>query len=637
MGLNNASRFSIKNWLGLQTFASAQNLEPGWFFDSSNVVVTSDGSAACLRSPGTFNTALFTTNPILSVFNYDKQGPAPMGLFDIVTGGANSTTTYSTTGSANTSVRTGQANVRWQRANVNNWAYGLNGVEFVATNGTSSFSVGVTPPAAAPTISYVAGGSSAYSVGITASYAYRNSTTLEVSAPTAFSNTLGASGASKKVRVPVIASSQTGVDGIVFFFTVDGGSIRYLVIDSTGAPQVAANSSTNVDLDIGLVLWDTLTPEPSFNTVPPQNANFLFKYGNRLIICDFRAATTRGLVMYSAFESIYYGIPWSCFPPLNGIYLPNKGDAARGGIETPLGAIIFGEADSYLIRGTLSDNQSGPNAGITVSESIQAMGWGVGTRSPLTAKVTPFGPVWLDQDKRLQMWSYSTTTTSSNVLQEIGLPIRDQLGKILDTDAARVMAEGAWYQHGKDGGVYVLTASTTGTTNNKLFIISIYRDPEDNSIKFASAVSDIAAQSIAVLNVLGRKRLFVGMTDALFEIFDLDVAGAGWKTGQQRYFRTMVGNEGEWNYYHSLRFDCTSKAGLTVSISDYQVDDSDVVTLTNTVNLSPVQDVPGGPYYALIDNYGYRKVISFSWDATDAKKRVIQNLRVATSAKKRLL
>ncbi len=1113
MGLNNASRFFIKDWLGLQTFASAQNLPPGWLFDSSNVVITNDGSAACLRSPGTFNTALATTNPVLSVFNYDKQG-GPLFLFDITTGGANSTTTYKTSGTSNTSVRTGQANARWNRANVNNWAYGLNGVEFVSTNGTNTYAVGVTPPAAAPTISYVAGGTGAYTVGVSLSYAYRNSTTLEVSAPTSVSNTLGASGASKKVRVPVIASSQTGVDGIVFFLTVDGGSVRYLVIDSTGAVQIAANTSTNVDLDIGTILWDTLTPETSFNTVPPQTANFLFKYKNRLLILDFRSATTRGLIQYSAFESVYYGIPWSCFPALNAISLPNKGDSARGGCESPLGAFILGEADSYLIRGTLTDKVSGPQAGISVTESIQALGWAIGSRSPLTLKTTPFGLMWLDQNKRLQLWSYTGTP------QEAGLPIRDKLAAILDTDAARVMAEAEWYSHGKDAGAYVLTApasitsaipalaerwhyenagatsvfstpivtstfiksgvdqgactiftsedgscyvyrmnagtvvwskasgamcygraqavvlqgetdhtvffpshdgkiysqngdgtdrwtvsnlyvregdyggsgltpvaaigptdtvtvtgkawdanafirshtvsganasvqiisglgsgstlyeikevkpadhskltlfnstfptvdatsrivivpkyssdvywqhagtlvveggvdyliacgfddsvtkirctdgvvtayycslenneawplvqdvgkghvsvvfgsidrsvyclklsdmtlewqttltdgvdsiitcaaldnvttqvvvtsrdnkvhylkGTDGTVlfsgadlggdidsgacllqqgdgtykvfvagdsgkvtmyddqanvlwqnnvgtifnstgvaydvnfdsvneivvgdesgniyiynqsgallksysaygpiegvpalgtflsngrvqllvptlvdgtgrfgrltcyefaitasqvvqNNKQFIVTVYRDPEDNSLKFACAVSDFAAQSLAVLNVAGRKRLLLGMTDALYEIFDLDVAGVGWATGQSRYFRTMIGNEGEWNYYHSLRFSATSVAGLTVSISNV-VDTDGTITLTDTINLTPVQDQPGGDYYCLIDDYGARKAISFSFSSSDTKKRIIQNLRVASSPKKRLL
>jgi hypothetical protein len=239
--------------------------------------------------------------------------------------------------------------------------------------------------------------------------------------------------------------------------------------------------------------------------------------------------------------------------------------------------------------------------------------------------------MWLDQNKRIQLWNYASSP------QEAGLPIRDKLGAILDTDAARVMAEAEWYQHGKDGGVYVLTASTTGTTNNKQFMISVYRDPETNELKFGCAVADIAAQCIVVGNTLGRKRLFVGMTDALKEIFDLDVAGAGYATGQARYFRTLIGNEGEWAYYHSLRFDATSAFGLTVSVSDYAVDNSGAVTLTNTTQLVLAQDQDGGPYYALIDSYGFRKAVSFTFDATDTKKRIIQNLRVASSLKKRLL
>ncbi len=67
------------------------------------------------------------------------------------------------------------------------------------------------------------------------------------------------------------------------------------------------------------------------------------------------------------------------------------------------------------------------------------------------------------------------------------------------------------------------------------------------------------------------------------------------------------------------------------------VDTDGVISLINTVNLSLAQDQPGGDFYALIDSYGSRKAISFVWDATDTKKRIIQNLRVASSPKKRLL
>lgn len=623
MALRNAGRINIKNWLGLQTTASAQNLDVGWWTASSNVIVTTDSSAACLRSPLNLNTALATTNKVLSAFDYDKQG-GPLILFDITTGGANTTTTYSTTGTANTSVRTGQANARWKRANINNWAYGVNGVEFVQTNGTNSYAVGVTAPASASTISYVAGGTGSYAVGVSASYAYRNSTTLEISSPTAASNTLGASGANKKVRVPVVASSQTGVDGIVHFITLDGGSIRYLVIDSNGAPVVSANTTANVDLDIGTILWDTLTPETSFNAVGPLTANYLFKYRNRLLLCDFRGATTRGQVQYCAFESTYYGVPWSCWPALNVINLPNKGDSARCGVETPIGALILGEADSYLIRGTLTDKVSGPQAGVSITESIQPMGWAIGTRSPLTAQTTPFGPMWLDQNKRIQLWSYDGFPV------EAGLPIRNLLGDILDTDAARVMAEAVWYQHGKDGGQYVLTACTSGSANNKQFIISVYKDPETGDQRFGCSVSDYAAQCLVVGNIAGRKRLLIGTTDRLKEILDLDTAGSGWTAGQTRYFTTLLGADGEFAYYSSLRFDATDVTGLTVSVSNLDGTDSK--------NLELVQEVgSGGAYFALLDTYGFRKVITFTFSATDTTKRVIQNLRVAATAKARLI
>lgn len=618
--LRHATLDKIKDWFGLNSFASTQNLDLGWWYSSSNIVVTNDGSAACLRSPANFNTALATGNPILSVFDYAKT-TGNLILFDIKDG--STVTTYSTTGTSNTSVRTGQADARWKRLAVNDWAYSINGTEFVQTNGTNTYRVGIDPPTSAPTISIITGGAGALADGVTVSYAYRNSTTGGVSTASPASNDSGAG--SNKLRIAVAASGQAGVDGIVLFITQDGGSVRYLYVDASGNPVVNANTSGNIDINMSLLTnLDTLTPETAYNTVPPIDAFFMFRWKQRLVLCDFRTATTRQQLRYNSFETVFYGIPWECWWPTNAIAVPSKGDAARSGIETPVGALILGENDSYLLRGSLTDKVSAPEATVSVTEAIQPMNWSIGTRSPYTLKATPFGEIWLDQNKRIQIWNHDGFPV------EAGLPIRNDLDAIQDTDAARNMAEAEWFQHGKQGGHYVLTASTTGSTNNKLFIITAYKDPEKGDMRFACGVSDIPAQCLAAAKVSGRKRLFAGQTDRLREIFDLDTQGAGWSSSQARIFKTIAGNNVEFCYWHSLKFDATSIKGLTLICANLDGTESQTIELEQDTGA-------GGAYYGLIDAYGYRKVFVFSFSSDDTQKRVIQNFRVAYGPKRRLL
>lgn len=624
MAVNRARKAWIKDWLGLQTFATAKNLPPGWWTASNNCVVTNDGSAAALRSPANLNTALSTGNVVLSAFDYDKS-TGDLILFDIDLGGGGATVaTYSTTGTSNTSVRTGQADgARWKRLTINDMAYGTNGTEFIQTNGTNNYSVGITPPAAAPTLSFVAGGSGSFAVGVTVSYAYRNSTTKHVSAPSAASTASGAS-TNTTLRVAVIASGQTGVDGIVLFITEDGGSVRYLYVDTAGAPVVSANSSANIDISINSVLLDTLTPEPAYNTVAPTGHFFMFKWGDRLCLCDFRGATTRQQIQYNVFENCYYGIPWESWYPNNIINIPSKSDSARAGIETAIGALILGERDSYLIRGSLTDKIAGPQQSISITEHIQPLGWSIGTRSPYTVVTTPFGKMWLDQNKRIQIWA-----EDSGSPVEVGISIRTSLDAIQDSSAARNMAEATWFQHGKDGGHYVLTASTTGSTNNQLFIVTVYRDPETGQLRWACSLSDIAAQCIFTAILSGDNRCFIGITDRLREILALDTAGAGWSAGQAPTFTTILGNDDEWNYWHSLRFTVTSATGLVVSVSDPDGSNSQVVEIQ--------QDTEGGDYFGLIDSYGFRKLVTFSFSTDDTTKRIVNNLRVITSPKQRVI
>src|SRR5215207_6248159 len=58
MALRNPGRLAITTWRGLNTFSHEHEIDPDMWFDSSNMIVNSNGSAQALRSPKTFGTAI---------------------------------------------------------------------------------------------------------------------------------------------------------------------------------------------------------------------------------------------------------------------------------------------------------------------------------------------------------------------------------------------------------------------------------------------------------------------------------------------------------------------------------------------------------------------------------------------------
>jgi len=609
----------IKKFKGLDSYTERELLTPDTWFESSNVFMVPTGTVATLRSPANFNTALAFGTNIISAFDYDKTS-GNLILFDIdITGAGDTVRTYSTTGSSNTVVRSSQTDgAVWKRLTINDWAYSLNGTEFIQTDGTNNYTVGITAPAAAPTLSFVAGGSGSLASGVTVTYAYRNATTGHVSKMSATSASSGVS-SNTTLRIAVTASGQTGVDGIVLFITQDGGSVRYLYIDTAGDPIVSANATANIDISLANITnLDTLTTETAFNSTPPATAFFMFKWKDRLCLCDFRGANTRPQIQFNGYESCYYGIPWESWPALNIINIPNKSDAARAGIETNIGALILGELDSYMIRGSLTDKVSSPEASISITEHMQPMGWSIGTRSPRTLVTTPYGKIWLNQNKQIQLWN------EQGFPIEIAMPLRGELLSILNTDAARNMAEAVWFQSTNDAGFYILSASTTGTTNNKLFFLSIYKDSQDGQMRVQGGVSDIAAQCLLVAEVSGKMRCFIGIADRLREIFARDTAGAGWTT-ETLFFTINLTAALEYNQLYSLAFDGCAHWTVTILKDDG--------TLVSTVT----QITDDGSVRGLVDRYGGSTRIKFTALTTDLETHTLGNLRLYAVEKKRVL
>lgn len=617
---NQKPQVVIDSWRGFDSFNDVESLRPDVWPDSLNVVVNPNGNALALRSPQNFNDALATTNKVLSAFYYDRQAGGVI-LYDINATSGSNVATYSTAGSANTSRRTGQADARWHSVNVNDKAYRVNGSEFIQyVTGLDAYAVGITAPAAAPTVSFVAGGSGSVATGVTVSYAYRNSTTLHIGEASPVSADTGATGANLTLRVAVTASAQTGVDGIVLFITQDAGSVRYLYTDASGDPVVHANATGNIDISVALL--DNLNynvEETAFNAPPPSTGKFLFKWKGRLCLCGFTAATTRQQIQYSGYDQIFYGQPWEAWPPLNILTIPSKSESVKGGVDTPIGALILSDRDAYLLAGTPTDKiDSGENT-LQVTEQLRQLAWKVGTRSPLTIQNTPFGVMFLDQDKHLQFWPFQGQP------QEVAIGLREDLGAILDTDSARDMAEARWFSSGDNGGFYVLTASTSGTTNNRMWIVTVIQRPD--GLFIAGTPSDIAAQCLEVAQISGEWILLAGVTDRLRELLDFDTAGAGWPSGTSIYFDLIANNDTLFSTLYALRFDGTNTGGVNVQVRN--LDDTDIRAMqTRTV---------GGSHSALVNCYGTRQKLRFNFDSSDTVRQEIKNVRLISSGKKRVL
>lgn len=647
MALRNGSAKGINRFRGHNSTDNLENIAAEFWSDSINMVVNSKGSAEVLRSPKAFNNAVSTTpntNKVISLADYLNPTEHRV-LFDINLSTGSHVATYKVENDlSNTSLRTLQHDEPFMSLVVNQQLYRINKYEFIQHTAPVAsfptwdvFDIGVDGPAAAPTISYQSGGSGAILVSVNVSYSYMNSRTGAVSVPSPASNTLGASGASKKIRVPTVASIQHGVDKLVFFFTVDDGSERFLIIDSSGDPVTETNATTNYDFDIGTLAWDTLTPEPVYNQKPPAGGNFMFMWKDKVFVTGFDGTVVPFTdVAYSALEACYIGVPQECFPDLNRFSAAGKGEIMAGGIGTQMGALLMSDLDSYMLEGFPSDKTSGPEATTAVSEVMVPLNWQIGTKSPRTIRNTPFGTIWLDQTLRLRLWNLQGTPN------EVGLPLRAELAD-LDKNSLNT-AVGQWYQFSDDGGVYILTGKSASSGNYRAFLLSMYQDPASGSPMIGFGLSDIQTQDLAPVYVSGAQLLFIGGAERLFTILKSDQVGDGWSGGTNLYFEMVLGNENNYQYWHSLSFDAGAElTDLTVTIRDVTKDNegnAEPESINNARTLvTSLSDEGDGTAYALIDEYGRRKVLRFAFSTTDSSTlaRKIKNVRVIYANKKRLI
>lgn len=638
----------VKDFVGLNTLDDPENLPPSVFFDANNVIVGPSGSATALRSPRAWTPTF--SDSIVSAF-YWKRNAGDLIIVDLLNG--IKTETLTTDGTTNTSRRTNQTTpipYRWKRLNINDKAYGINGAEFVQMepSGFVTYKVGIDFPTVAPTATPQAGGTLAIVTGVTASYAYYNGTTGHVSRPSVASGSSGAiGGGNGTLRVAVTASAQTGVTKIVLFVTADAGTVRYLVVDSNGVPVYYNNTTGNIDITAPYNI-DTNTPETTSNYRPPDTATFMFEWKDRIFLCGFTGATTRQTLIYSASETVYIGVPYESYPydSGNGIWrnlinIPAKTETAVGGVGTDMGALILSDRNAYLLSGDPTDKVSGPQNPVTISEKLDSLNWGIGTLSPLTIQATPFGVIWLDQNRRIQLWPYSGLPI------EIGLPLRSSLATLSPLATSLSIAEAAWFQGG-EVTYYVLGGSTTFIAPNILDVrcfIGIYTDPATYERKFTYGISSHPCATIITAidsNVLTRvPRCLVGTNNynssgvnKLYSILDLDTAGAGWATADAPYFAIMTGNNaGNYSALASLRFDSTAGRDISVIASAPRSATGTSSAEVGQESLDLRQEEQC--WFARVNRYGVRHKLKFLFPVDDSLRRDIINLRLDYSGKKR--
>jgi hypothetical protein len=606
---------TVDGWNGVDTFTDSSETPPSSMIDALNVVVTPNGDAMALRSPANFNTALSTSNKVLSASEYDRAAGSVI-IYDInATSGANVASYAVSGGGVNTLLRSTQAAARWQSVNVNDCLYRTNGVETIQyVTSLAAYAIGITAPASAPTVATsIGGGTLVLDVGVTASYGYRNSGTIHVGEASAVSAASGAMTTGGCLKINTTASAQTGVNGIVVFLTEDGGSVRYLVCDAAGDPVVYSNATATITISADYNLLLTVQ-ETTFNAPPPSGVTFMFKWKERIAFCVGR------LVYYCGFDQIQIGVPWETVPPLNALAIPAKSEIAQCGIDTQIGALILSGQDAYLAQGSPTDKiDSGVNT-LQVTEPLRQLKWGLGTRSPLTLKNCPWGSVWLDQNKHLEFWPWQGTPSP------LAVGIWEDLESIQDDDSILAIAEAQWFTLGKNAGFYALTASTSGSTNNRMWFVMIVK--RGDQIVVAPSISSIAAQCITTARLSGEVRCFIGVTDRLREILDFDLQGAGWASTDEIYFDFVTGNElTNFNRFHSLRMDGTRPQDMIVRVKNLDESNSDTIQM----------DEQDGAYFGLVDRYGVRHRVNMEFPTDDLYKREVSSLRLAHGQKMRVI
>lgn len=327
--------------------------------------------------------------------------------------------------------------------NSNNTCYMGNGVEMKKFDGTNFWNWGIVSPAAAPSVTLVAGTANVYASWCYL-YTYYNSTTGHESSPSPVAACSGVFTA-KDVQVGVIASTDPQVDQIRIYRTTDGGSQNPVNMQEVSGSPYANATTAYTDNTSDALLGIRVAPANLINDPPPASRLTTgTSYAQGRIWTFLNNAT-----FYSGFEEIANGVPEECFP---GGSFPAQGDGnfyrwdnevmAHAGL--PDGIAVFTPERIFKVEGDSLDTFRR----YTLLDRR-------GTRSRTAIAAVGSSVVWLD----------TSNTVWISDLGEIGISIRP--------DLQNIDPEKCWIAIHISGLFHWVTVLDGG--NGKLFVFDLDR------------------------------------------------------------------------------------------------------------------------------------------------------------------
>jgi hypothetical protein len=195
-----------------------------------------------------------------------------------------------------------------------------------------------------------------------------------------------------------------------------------------------------------------------------------------------------------------------------------------------------------------------------------------------------------------------------------------------------------WFQHGKNGGYYILTNGVT------TLILMVYLSPANGQMQFGYGKSTtLDPEAMAVVTFNSEERFFFGKTDKIWETLDPDLAGDGWAAGTPIFFKMLIGGMDVLNFtsLHSMNIN----GGLNTLVITHDrlnknqsgvIIDGEPQTVDLSTDLEEADT--GGTVYGIVDSPERAfHIVKFTFGLDDTQYRNISGFTVNVKPLKRLI
>lgn len=247
--------------LGLDWSSAPDSIDPRSLYDAKNVNLTTNRTIEKRGGMDLLYADAYSANSVMNIFEY----PAPNGTKYVLVACGTKIGYYD---SSWTDVKTGlTADQKYSMSVHQGYCFVVNGTDsnFKIRNTTTS-NVGITPPAAKPTVADASGS------GLTGSfkyvYAYKRDTEELISNYSAVSDTVTITDSS--INVTYAESSDAQVDNIVIYRTLDlldednSSTVYYKVTEVTNGNGTYEDSTADADLTTLATNTQTVPPKAKF-------------------------------------------------------------------------------------------------------------------------------------------------------------------------------------------------------------------------------------------------------------------------------------------------------------------------------------------------------------------------------------